>query len=377
MRKRKEEQLSEKQKEEALQLAEKLGAKADGEKIATKAEKGGRFRDNRFIREIWDKVQLLIAIVRSPLFARGITIAATGALAYLLSPIDVIPDVIAGVGFLDDAFVLTTVFAAVVTKIRSDPAKALKFVDTLPEHLKKPACTLFGLAGGAVAGAALGSKGGEWLKENSLGEIYEKINPENADLKTLLDEKLSMATGYINNLLAAQLRKAILSSFSKRIIRGLLILVFFLEAILLTLEPIFSEASQYIASAMLIAAYALTFYSFFNALHKLRPYLKSIIREKDIMKGIEAEIDKQYGVITKGKDVIEKANEKLRLNIKLGPEELMKLARYLLSCFWKECLLFIIGTLTLVLAFFILKHGLVNMSLSLTPWQLLLFPFFA
>lgn len=375
--KNREEQLSEKQKDEALRLADKLSAKADGEKLAQKAEKGGRFRDNKVISAIWDKVQILIAIIRSPLFSRSITLAATGALAYLLSPIDVLPDVLAGVGFLDDAFVLTTVLAAVVTKIKSDPAKALKFVDSLPEHLKKPAATLFGLAGGAVAGAKLGSKGGEWLKENSLGDLYEKINPENSDLRTLLDEKLTIATGYINNLLASQLRKAIRTSFAKRITRGLLILVLFLEAVLLTLEPIFGQISQYIASALLIAAYSLTFYSFFNAISKMLPYLKSAVREKDVMKGIETELGRQYEFLRKGKGVVDMANEKLKLNLRLGPEELKRLAKYLLSCFWKECLLFIAGTLVIILSFFLLRHGLVGMSLSLTPLQLLLFPFYA
>lgn len=366
--------LREDQQEKALKMADELARSADAQEVAKAAEGNGPWTRNKYIKAIWDKVQILIAIVRSPLFARTITLAAAGALAYMLSPIDVIPDVIIGLGFLDDAFILTTVFAKVVTNIKSDPAKALKFVDTLPDHLKKPAMTLFGLAGGAVAGAKLGAMGGDWLKENSASELYEKINPEGGDLMSAIGRRISE---YVNNLLSSQLRKAIKESFEKRISRGLLILVLFLLSVLLTLEPIFSSASAYIASSLLLIAYGLSLYALFNNVRKLLPYLKSIWKEKDILLGVEEELVKQYEILKKGKDMIMLANEKLKLKLKLGPEELKKIAQYLLSCFWKECLFFLTGTLVMILAFFLLRYGLVNLSLSLTPLELLFFPFFA
>lgn len=43
----------------------------------------------------------------------GSIIAVISALIYLLSPIDIIPDIVPGIGFLDDAAVIATVYALV------------------------------------------------------------------------------------------------------------------------------------------------------------------------------------------------------------------------------------------------------------------------
>jgi uncharacterized membrane protein YkvA (DUF1232 family) len=57
---------------------------------------------------------------KTPGFVRGILI---GALAYFIVPADVIPDVVAGLGFTDDATVLTAAVTAVAGHIR-EPHRA-------------------------------------------------------------------------------------------------------------------------------------------------------------------------------------------------------------------------------------------------------------
>lgn len=368
--------LRQKQKDKALLQAEELGAKADNEEIEAAIEKSSRFKDNPVISRIWDKVQILIHIIRSPLFAKGITAAAAGALLYLVSPIDVIPDVIFGVGLLDDVFVLSTITAGVVKHIKSDPEKALRFIDTLPDNLKIPAGTLFGIAGGAVAGAKLGKEGGKWLKSNSLGDAYHRLNPEGGTLDDLVKAKKKEAEELVTNLLSMQLRKLISTSFQKRIMRGLAILVLFLLAVLITLEPILGEASKYIASALLLSAYTVTIYSIIAVIKKTLPYIKSSISERSIIKGTEAVLEKEYHIFKNGKKAVLYAAEHLDLELKLSAEELRKIAEYLIKSFWKEALFFLAGTLVLIFSFFLLRHGLVQHSLSLTPLQLLFFPFF-
>ena len=52
---------------------------------------------------------------QTPLYVRAVLM---GALAYFIIPVDVIPDVIAGLGFTDDASVLAAAIAAVRSQIR-------------------------------------------------------------------------------------------------------------------------------------------------------------------------------------------------------------------------------------------------------------------
>ena len=59
----------------------------------------------------------------TPLRAR---LTLIGALAYFVSPFDIVPDFIIGVGFLDDASVLMAAFAAVRGSIRDDHREAAR-----------------------------------------------------------------------------------------------------------------------------------------------------------------------------------------------------------------------------------------------------------
>ena len=63
----------------------------------------------------------------TPLAAKGIML---GALAYFVLPIDAIPDILAGIGFTDDAAVIAALLAAVGSSIkpkhRQRAAEALK-----------------------------------------------------------------------------------------------------------------------------------------------------------------------------------------------------------------------------------------------------------
>jgi len=54
---------------------------------------------------------------RTPIYAKGVIAAA---LAYFLSPADAIPDVIAGIGFTDDASVIATALATVSAHVTDE-----------------------------------------------------------------------------------------------------------------------------------------------------------------------------------------------------------------------------------------------------------------
>ena len=137
--------MTDKQKDDALSFANKLAEESDEKKVNEAISKVDKFKDNKVIKGLWDNILILIEVIKSPLFQRTVSIGAIAAILYLVSPIDIIPDIILGVGLLDDAFIISTMVAGVVKNIKKDPIKAIRFIDSLPSHLKDTAAKLFGV----------------------------------------------------------------------------------------------------------------------------------------------------------------------------------------------------------------------------------------
>jgi len=60
---------------------------------------------------------------QTPMRAR---LTVIGALAYFVTPFDMVPDIILGIGFLDDASVLAAALAAVSSSIREEHREAAR-----------------------------------------------------------------------------------------------------------------------------------------------------------------------------------------------------------------------------------------------------------
>ncbi|MBZ8132656.1 YkvA family protein [Afifella sp. IM 167] len=60
---------------------------------------------------------------RTPMRAK---LTVIGALAYFVTPFDLVPDVILGIGFLDDASILAAALAAVSSSIREEHREAAR-----------------------------------------------------------------------------------------------------------------------------------------------------------------------------------------------------------------------------------------------------------
>lgn len=108
-------------------------------------------REDKVRKEFWGKLKRVAGRIpfiddlvaayycamdqETPLRVRGMLL---GALAYFILPIDMIPDVIAGFGYTDDAAVLATVVSLVAAHIKpKHRAAAAKALDKeLPEDIE-------------------------------------------------------------------------------------------------------------------------------------------------------------------------------------------------------------------------------------------------
>ena len=70
------------------------------------------------IKKIWDDIQALWAMVKDPTAAWKSKAVAIGALLYLVSPIDLIPDVIPVLGLTDDVGVIAAAVASLSYELK-------------------------------------------------------------------------------------------------------------------------------------------------------------------------------------------------------------------------------------------------------------------
>ena len=91
------------------QLLEKFTAQADPKDIKKIEKKLGSMQTGP-ITEIWDKVQSLWQFVLDPNVPMVKKAAPIGALVYLISPFDAVPDLIPVAGLVDDVAVILSVF---------------------------------------------------------------------------------------------------------------------------------------------------------------------------------------------------------------------------------------------------------------------------
>lgn len=68
--------------------------------------------------EVWDKVMQLYRFVKDPSAPWGGKALAIGALIYMISPIDAVPDITPIVGLLDDVAIITAAVAKLANELK-------------------------------------------------------------------------------------------------------------------------------------------------------------------------------------------------------------------------------------------------------------------
>ncbi|MEB3272467.1 MAG: YkvA family protein [Prochlorothrix sp.] len=87
------------------------------------------------IHDLWPKVQDLAKMVRDPDAAWKSRALAIGALIYLITPFDAIPDVLPGLGLVDDAAVLVSVIATLAAELGQYTQRAAEKGVAMAEEL--------------------------------------------------------------------------------------------------------------------------------------------------------------------------------------------------------------------------------------------------
>ena len=104
-------------KEEVNKRAEGISREDIGETIGKEKTVERKTKDNRFLQQYWEDIKTSFALLKdwcmgnyTKIPFRMVTSIA-GAMLYLVSPLDVVPDWVSFGGLLDDALVLAAIFA--------------------------------------------------------------------------------------------------------------------------------------------------------------------------------------------------------------------------------------------------------------------------
>lgn len=87
---------------------EELDVEADDVRVSSGPRRGARRTVFRAISQLPHYLRLLVGLMRDGRVSAGDKILVAGAIAYILSPLDLIPDMIPFLGQVDDIFLLVT-----------------------------------------------------------------------------------------------------------------------------------------------------------------------------------------------------------------------------------------------------------------------------
>lgn len=104
-------------KEQAKKYAGKVSEETVGEMVAKEEKMKGYFMHVDVLKKYWTDVCEVFSLLKDWITGRyketpwGVIASLVGALVYVLSPLDIIPDFIPGLGYTDDAGVFAFVLA--------------------------------------------------------------------------------------------------------------------------------------------------------------------------------------------------------------------------------------------------------------------------
>lgn len=315
--------LTDKRKADIREKVEAYGAKADGEDVKNVEEKlGGMNRGP--VALIWDKVTALWNAFRSPETPAHLKALIIGGLIYLVTPVDVIPDVIPAAGLIDDVFAITTIFASA--------SKVLK-------------------GGDFHAFSGVAGKVRDWAEKKAVDLIE----------------------GPVAERVGAELEKAQLKS----LVRSLLNFLLYLFSVLLVCFPVFGDvASPVIASLALTGSLVWMVVRFISSARRngllALDILKASWRKRSLKQGALEYVRTRLPKVASFEKYYDTFFRKLGL-----PENkpvLERLADKALAILWKRIFAFALSLAAIGLCFFIMRRALMAVA-DVSFWEVVLWPY--
>lgn len=238
------ERLSQNKKNKIMDFVERLGKGFD-KKDVDKVNSNISSMNKGALANVWDKVLFLLKRFNENSSPKDKALII-GALLYAILPVDIIPDVIPGLGLVDDAFAVVMVYNIVKKSV----PLVKKAVEKTQEKVVKKVDNIISLA---------------------------------------VEQKLDLA-------------------YNRKLVSSLFNLILFVFAILFTACPVFGElASSIVASILLLTSIVFAIISIVKSIRNkhMIPLMRSIWKQKSVKKGLTEYIRSLNEKITFGEKTID------------------------------------------------------------------------
>lgn len=307
------EHLSQNKKNKIMGFVERLGKGFD-KKNVDKVNSNISSMNKGALANVWDKVLFLLKRFNENSSPKDKALII-GALLYAILPVDIIPDVIPGLGLVDDAFAVVMVYNIVKKSV----PLVKKAVEKTQEKVVKKVDNII-----------------SWAVEQKLDLIY-----------------------------------------NKNLVSSLFNLVLFVFAILFTVCPVFGElASNIVASLLLLTSIVLAIISVVRTIRNKHtiPLIRSIWKQRSVKKGLTEYIRGLNEKISFGEKTIddfftllgEPANQKF----------LDHLVDHCWLLIRKSVVRFILVIVCVIASFFLVRQVLLSQFPDLAFWQIVFCPVF-
>lgn len=298
-----------------LKMAEKLGNEVSDDDIKNVEEKLPSMKKGAILK-IWDKVMDIYNGFMSDETPASMKVLLIGSLIYLVLPTDVVPDVLPGIGFIDDVGVLTFI----------------------------------------------------WQKLSKISKITNivKINDNVKSISDKVQERIQIAYEKAFEFARSQLDDVIRKKGRQTIYNSIVSLGIFIVAIVLIASG--DESNMLLASFLILYLFIRSIVNFIRVLPTIIKFLKCYIKTKDIDKAISAYLKDSYTFI----EPLEGLKNKLKL-LKDVPdlEIIINMQRKALK---KTIITVVVTVVIIMVLFFVLRHALMIKSTH-TFFSIIILPF--
>ena len=386
---------------------DKYGKKVSGERLDEAEKTAEKFRTDSRISHLWDRIKMMFVIAKNPkVWGVQVAIWIGAALLYLISPIDIIPDIVPALGLTDDIAailaVLNRVSSAISTKIQSNPAYYLQL---FPEALRPVVVSEFNLDSVSVVShtGAVAESGEDTLLKQAgkkvkfvimyggilggsrfvkfLGNVQEKqrLKGKTGSLRYRIAGFFLKRTELeINRYVDKKFKESIQTSIDfvveKKMTKSLLSSIIFMLALATYSLTAYGAAWVYISAFLMLVSYSFIVVAIIKILREIVIFVAKGIRIKRENPSFSL-LDGCVCAVAFDMFRIERELTKLALDEMKSNDELKRMGlRVVFRLFNGEIGRGILHFILLSLVFFLMKQIASSLSYGMSPLQIILGP---